>query len=253
MPKLEAYSRDLPYSYALGIFPAMECLSARPQACQRLLVHSEAGDSEGVRKLIAAAQAHGVRIEQADRMLGRLSGKENCYAAMVFAKQQDALDAHKPHLVLHHPSDGGNAGTMLRTCLALGVRDVAIIRPAVDIYDPRVVRASMGALLHLNIAHYDDFAAYRAVYAAHAVYPLMLDGAKPLDEVARQVRTPYALVLGNEATGLPPEFAQAGQTVRIPQSERVDSLNVAVAAAIGLYAFRQAEGAFDGARVKEDI
>ncbi len=253
MPKLETYSRDLPYSYALGIFPAMECLIARPDACQRLLVHSGAEASEGVAKLIVAAEAHGVRVEQADRVLGKLSGKENCYAAMVFAKQQDALNATRPHVVLHHPSDGGNAGTMLRTCLALGVRDVAIIRPAVDIYDPRVVRASMGAMLHMRVAHYDDFAAYRAAYPDHTVYPLMLDGAKPLDEVAARVQTPYALVLGNEATGLPVEFAQYGQTVRIAQSEQVDSLNVAVAAAIGLYAFRRAEGAFDGARVKEDI
>ena len=65
----------------------------------------------------------------------------------------------------------------------------------------------------------------------------MLDGSKLLDEACRDVRTPYALVFGNEGSGLPPEFAGLGQAVRIPHSDRIDSLNLSVAVAIGAYAF----------------
>lgn len=47
------------------------------------------------------------------------------------------------HVVLHNPSDVGNVGTILRSALGFGFRDVAIIRPGVDPFDPRVLRASM--------------------------------------------------------------------------------------------------------------
>ncbi len=243
MPKLEQYERELPYSYALGIFPAMECLRAAPERCRRLLVHSQARGSEGAAKLIAACEAADVRVEEADRALARIARKENCFAAMVFQKQEGALDPGAPHIVLHNPSDAGNVGTILRTGLGLGVRQVAIIRPAVDVYEPHAVRASMGALFRANVAHFEDFAAYRAAFPNHALYPFMLTGARPLPEVAAQARAPYALIFGNEATGLPERFAALGDPVRIPQSAQVDSLNVAVAAAIGMYAFQQAVGA----------
>ena len=72
---------------------------------------------------------------------------------------------------------------------------------------------------------------------ARELYPFMLDGSKLLDEACRDVRTPYALVFGNEGSGLPPEFAGLGQAVRIPHSDRIDSLNLSVAVAIGAYAF----------------
>lgn len=62
--------------------------------------------------------------------------------------------------MLHHPSDSGNLGTILRTALGFGLKNIAIIRPAVDSDDPRVVRASMGAAFSLNIRHFDSFEQY---------------------------------------------------------------------------------------------
>ena len=77
MPSLEAYRSELDYSYAPGVFPSMECLLHRPEAVRRLLVHSSAAGREGVGKLTALAEEHRIRIEEADRALGRISGKEN--------------------------------------------------------------------------------------------------------------------------------------------------------------------------------
>ena len=151
MPSLEAYRSELDYSYAPGIFPSMECLLARPEDVRRLLVHSSAAGREGIGKLTALAQEHRIRIEEADRALGRISGKENCYAAAVFGKFSDALRADRPHVVLHNPSDSGNVGTILRTALGLGMEDVALIRPCADVFDPRTVRASMGSLFRLRV------------------------------------------------------------------------------------------------------
>lgn len=237
MPKLQPYHRDLPYSYALGMYPALRCLEQRPDLCQRLLLHSRAEEGEGKARLLALAAAQGVRVETADRVIEREAHKENVFAAMVFRKEAQPLAAERPHIVLHQPSDGGNLGTILRTCLGFGLPDIAIIRPATDPYDPRTVRASMGALLSMRLTMYDDFDAYRAAYARHALFPFMLDGAVPLSTVRAPADTPWSLVFGNEARGLPAAFAGAGQAVRIEQGDDIDSLNLSVAVAVGAYAF----------------
>ena len=141
MAKLEAYDKALDYSYAPGIFPATECLKNAKKRCMRLLVSSNGLQSEGVQALEKDAQEAGVRVEVADRALERISKKENCFAAMVYKKAEGRFDEDSPHIVLHHPSDSGNLGTILRTALGFGLKNIAIIRPAVDSDDPRVVRA----------------------------------------------------------------------------------------------------------------
>ncbi|MBQ8554482.1 MAG: TrmH family RNA methyltransferase [Clostridia bacterium] len=240
MPSLSPYRSDLDYAYAPGMFPAMECLLHRPDLARRVLLHTKAAGTEGAQRLTELAERLHVRVEEADRALARISGKENCFAAAVFAKFDDALAQDKPHVVLHHPSDCGNVGTILRTALGFGVEDVALIRPCVDVFDPRVVRASMGSLFQLRIHTYDTFEAYEAEHAGRALYPFMLDGSRSLPDVlAGDVASRWTLVFGNEGSGLPPEFAAKGQPVRIPSNERIDSLNLSIAAAIGIYGFTQ--------------
>ena len=241
MPSLSTYKSELDYSYAPGIFPSMECMTHRPEQVRRLLLHSSAAGREGADKLRELAEKLGVRVEEADRALARISGKENCYAAAVFAKFEDIPDAGKPHVVLHRPGDTGNAGTILRTALGLGIEDVVLIRPCVDPFDPRTVRASMGSLFSLRIRVYDDFEDYRRAYPERKLYPFMLDASAPLREAVRDKPPLWTLVFGNEGSGLPPAFAEFGQPVRIESSDRVDSLNLAVAAAIGIYEFMKPE------------
>ena len=237
MPKLEAYHKKLPYSYALGVFPSLNLLESHPDRVTRLLLHPDGLRNEGVALLREKCRALGVREEFADRVLKRESQKDNCYAALVFEKYEAALDAQRPHVVLCQITDGGNLGTSLRSCLGFGIRDVAIVRPCVDAFDPHVLRASMGAFYKMRVRTYDRFSDYRADYPEHALYPFMLDGARTLNEVAAEARPPFSLVFGNEASGLPARFAQLGQSVFIPQSDEIDSLNLAVAVSVGSYVF----------------
>ena len=237
MPSLSVYKSGLDYSYAPGIFPAMECLTHRPDKVRRLLVHSSAAGREGADRLRALAEARGIRVEEADRALARISGKENCYAAAVFEKFEDAPAADQPHVVLHNPGDSGNVGTILRTALGLGIEDVALVRPCVDLFDPKTVRASMGAMFQLRVKTYDRFEDYRAAYPERALFPFMLDASVPLQEALKKKPACWTLVFGNEGRGLPKEFAQMGQAVRIESNDRVDSLNLAIAAGIGIYGF----------------
>ena len=237
MPKLEPYSRKLPYSYQLGVFPALMLLEARPECASRLLLHPQGLENEGVIKLREQCAALGVREELAERVLRRESKKENCYAGIVFNKYECRLDPALNHAVLCQISDAGNAGTAMRSLLGFGVRDVAVVRPCVDVFDPHVLRASMGAFFKLRVKVYDDFDAYMAEFPGRALYPFMLDGAKSLNAVARSAEVPFSLVFGNEQTGLPPRFAGLGQSIFIPQSDEIDSLNLAVAVAVGTYTF----------------
>ena len=237
MPKLEPYSRKLDYSYQLGVFPALMLLEARPGCALRLLLHPEGLENEGVVKLRRRCAELGVREELAERVLRRESKKDNCFAGLVFRKYDCALEPSANHAVLCQISDNGNAGTAMRSLLGFGVRDVALVRPCVDVFDPHVLRASMGAFFRLRVRTYDTFDDYRAEFPDRPLYPFMLDGARPLDAVAPTARPPFSLIFGNEQTGLPPAFAQVGQSVFIPQSDEIDSLNLAVAVSVGAYAF----------------
>lgn len=238
MPSLSPYRSDLDYAYAPGMFPAMECLLHRPDLARRVLLHSKSAGTEGAARLTELAAKLHVRVEEADRALSRISGKENCFAAAVFEKFDDPLNDTKPHVVLHNPSDCGNVGTILRTSLGFGVEDVALIRPCVDVFDPRVVRASMGSMFQLRIHTYNTFEEYEADHPCHMLYPFMLDGSKSLPEVlAGDIPEKWTLVFGNEGSGLPAAFAKKGQPVRIPSNERIDSLNLSIAASIGVYEF----------------
>ena len=243
MPPLSPYSHTLDYSYAPGIFPSMECLKHRPDQVRRLLLHSSAAGREGADLLRKLADSLRIRVEEADRVLSRISGKENCFAAAVFSKFQDELSPEKPHVVLHHPGDSGNVGTILRTALGFGIEDLAFIRPCVDLYDPKTVRASMGSLFSLRVRLYDSFDDYRKDFPSHRLYPFMLDASLPLRDVLKSEREKrWTLVFGNEGSGLPAEFSAYGQPVRIESNSKVDSLNLAIAAGIAIYSFSGGTG-----------
>ncbi len=237
MPSLEPYRRELAYSYAPGLFPTLEALTKAPERVRRVLVSQRAEESEALSRIRALCAQHSIRIEAADRVLQRLSQKDNCFAAAVFDKQRDELSGDARHLVLVNPMDKGNLGTMLRTALGFGFIDIAVVTPAADYDDPQVVRASMGAVFSLRVRTYESYDAYRAEHPGHHLYLFMLEGAVAPEEAARFARAPWALVMGNEGSGLPKEMSNVGTAVRIPHRNAIDSLNLAVAASIGMYVF----------------
>lgn len=243
MPALERYDAGLDYSYAPGFFPAMECLLHAPELARRVLLSSQAEGTDAARRLCDRAGELGVRVEIADRALSRISGKENCYAAAVFTKRETVPAQGVPQVLLDQPSDCGNLGTILRTALGFGVTEVSLIRPCADIFDPRTVRASMGAIFQMHVMTYDRYEDWAADNPDRPLYPFMLDASVPMEEVlSAPIPADWCLVFGNEGAGLPPAYAKRGRCVRIPSNDRVDSLNLSIAAAIGIYAFARAAG-----------
>ncbi|GHU70929.1 hypothetical protein AGMMS49992_04070 [Clostridia bacterium] len=206
-----------------------------------MLLDERGANSEGTAKLVERCSTLGIRIEYASRALQRISSKDNCFAAMEFCKADacDPIMPDRPHVALVQPSDQGNLGSILRSLVGFGLPDLAVIGRAADILDPHVVRASMGALFSMRLGQFASFDEYRVLFPGHALFPFMLDGSVPLPVAASEHPALFSLIFGNEGAGLPPEFAQLGQPVRIPQSNAIDSLNLAVAVSVGVYAFIQ--------------
>ena len=231
---IQPYKKERPASYTPGAFATIELLDARPALLRTVFVRAAYEDTDGLAERCAS---RGVEVLRGDEAFRRVHQKENEYVIGVFDKYEDALHPARPHVVLAQPADMGNLGTVMRTLAALNIADLAVISPAADLFHPKTVRASMGALFRLRAAVFDTLVAYRAAFPAHACYPFML-GGEPLPDVLRDEPNPlFALLFGNEARGLAPEYAACGRPVRIPQSPLVDSLNLSIAVGIGAYAF----------------
>lgn len=227
------------YSYTLGAFPTVELLKNQPGKALKVLLHSNLtsiSERELVTKLCAENQ---VPIENGDKAIARISDKENCMVAGVFEKYTTRLNEKANHVVLVNPSDMGNAGTIIRTCLGFGVTEIAIIGQGVDVFHPKVARASMGALFQVRIQYFQNFEEYYNVYhnVGRTFYPFMLKGATDLSCLERDREGLFSLVFGNEASGLDDAYLEVGKSVFIRHSDKIDSLNLSMAVGIALFEF----------------
>ena len=152
-----------------------------------------------------------------------------------FKKRFNTLEKDAAHLVLVNPSNMGNLGTILRSCLAFNINNVALISPCADPYDPKTIRASMGSIFSINLTIFPSFEEYKKLYSNHHFYPFMLKAKNTLGNI--KISNPYSIILGNEATGLDDSYLNEGEPVLIKISSKVDSLNLDNAASIALYEF----------------
>ena len=232
--QIKPYKKDADYSYTLGAFPTFELIKARPNQVRKVLVDTSFTDQENLKKL---CEENKIPVEYNNKLIAKLSDKENCYVAGIFDKYDGELKSDKPHIVLVNPSNMGNLGTILRTAVGFGIYDIAIILPGADIYNPKTVRSSMGALFKLNFCQYQSFTEYQQQFSHHEVFTFMLNGENTLTLKDCPKAELYSLVFGNEATGLDDSFLEVGTSIIIPQSPDVDSLNLTIAVGIGAYVF----------------
>lgn len=238
--QLQRYRSSLPYTYTLGAFPTLEGLRHQPRHALRILVHSGGERRRNLSEIRARCDACGIPLEINDEAVTRLSHKGNVLVIGVFEKYPATLREDTDHLMLVAPQDPGNVGTILRTALGFGVRDIALVAPEVDPFNPHVVRASLGARFALNVAYFESLEhyleRYRESYNPH-LYPFLPVAEHVLGEVA--FLSPFTLIFGPEWPGLPESYRELGRSVSIPQSPAVESLNLAVAVGIALYETRK--------------
>ncbi len=210
--------------------------------------------------IVDAARAAGARVHLApDEELAEVSQTVTPQGIVGVCRFLDSpfeeILAAEPRLVavLAHVRDPGNAGTVLRCADAAGADAVVLTDASVDLYNPKSVRASVGSLFHLPVAVGVPVEQAVSGLKSAGVRILAADGAgdDDLDDEldAGTMGGPSAWVFGNEAWGLPEETrALADAVVRVPIHGRAESLNLATAAAVCLYASARAQRASGGCR-----
>ena len=189
----------------------------------------------------------GVFTEVSDAVFEGISDTRTPQGILCVVKQfhyspEDLMPAGGPKekvpllLLLESIQDPGNLGTMIRTAEGAGVTGILLCGETADIYNPKVIRATMGSIYRMPFFYTEDTARETArwkrqgirIYAAH------LDGKRSYD--AEDLTGPCAFMIGNEGNGLSSRCAALADTwIRIPMGGQVESLNAAVAASVLLF------------------
>jgi len=173
------------------------------------------------------------------------AGTEGVIAfAKAYPKQINDLELPENPLILiaEAPEKPGNIGAILRTADAAAVDAVIIANPRTDLYNPNIIRSSMGCVFTNQIAtgSTDDIIAYLKENSI-AIYAAILQEAVPYH--TQDFTKPTALVVGTEATGLSEAWRVAStQNIIIPMSGAIDSMNVSVAAGILTFEAKRQRG-----------
>jgi len=215
-------------------------------SAQQLLVRAD--DEERHAGLIERAGRSGIAVH---RLTGRAAAKlsETTTAPGIFAVCElltvglgDALGdgpAQGFLVVAVEANDPGNAGTLIRCADAMGADAVILAGRSVDPHNGKCVRASAGSIFHLPVVRDPDVDAVLAALRERGIPMLATaaDGELRLDAAGPQLSAPHAWLFGNEAHGLSDAvLAAADHRVSIPLRGRAESLNLAAASAICLYA-----------------
>ena len=140
--------------------------------------------------------------------------------------------------------DPGNAGSVIRVADAAGAQGVVMSNDSVDLFNPKVVRASVGSLFHLPISIGQELTVTIASARAAGMQVLAADASGVSLYGGVDLVKPTLWVFGNEAWGIPPEvLALVDEVVSIPIYGQAESLNLATASAVCLYASAQAQNA----------
>jgi len=172
-------------------------------------------------------------IDVTDEVMEKMSTAESPSGILCVFEipQNPALTNLESSVILHGISDPGNMGTLIRTAAALGIKQVICIETA-DVWNPKVVQASVGTIGYVSIIE-TDWATVQQHKKDHMLCALVVkDGTSP-KEVDFSRTT---LVIGNEARGLPEDIiAACDMRCTLPMPGNTESLNAAVAGSIALY------------------
>lgn len=203
--------------------------------------------SKGSAELLSLAVQ---RVEQCylvpDSLLRSISDTQNPQGILAVLKQEKLyLDEHSPAkgllLILDSIKDPGNMGTIIRTADAAGCAGVVITEGCVDVYNPKVLRSTMGSIFHIPVYHGRGIEETMEVIkeSGFLLYVSHLEGALSIYEADLSMN--IGLIIGSEAEGASDQAVRkADCLVKIPMAGRAESLNASTAAAVIIFeAMRQ--------------
>lgn len=172
-----------------------------------------------------------------ESIINKLSFTKSPQNVIGIARQNmyDKKDVNKV-LVLDTLQDPGNVGTLIRSALAFNYDKVFVSENTVDIYNEKVIRASQGAIFKINVVRKELNQIYRILKMNdfQIIVTSLTNSSVYLNEL--KVKEQFAIVLGNEGNGVSEvSLKNATDVVKIKMSDKIDSLNVAVAGSIVMY------------------
>ena len=160
--------------------------------------------------------------------------------SMYHYSEEEVLEGYKEMgneqpllLILENIQDPGNLGTMLRSSEGAGVTGVILSKGSADVYNPKVIRSTMGSIFRMPFMYVDNIPAFVEKLSEKGIktYAAHLKGKKNYDKF--DYTKPTAFLIGNEGNGLSKETADAAsEYVLIPMKGQVESMNAATSAAI---------------------
>lgn len=185
--------------------------------------------------------ADGIRtITVTEEVFAHLSDAVTPQGALAVLKEDKKLPIkpNAPSVLLDGVSDPGNMGTIIRTCAAVGVKDIYLV-DCCDPYSPKAVRSSMSGIFFVNL-YFIKREEIKTVFEDTPIIVADMDGENVFEFNPPEK---YCLVIGNEANGVSEElFSLATHTVKIPMRETSESLNAGVSLAITLYELTEGKG-----------
>lgn len=224
------YKKDLDFSYTMGAFPTIELLNSNFKV-RTVLIHSKYENKED---LIKICKEKNVEYILNDKIVNKLRLKESNLVIGVFEKKFSKLE-NDNHILLFEPRDKGNLGTIIRTALGLGFKNIGLISSC-DAFDPKTIRSSMGAIFKVNIEIFDNFEEYREKFENEIYAFLLNEKATPLKNV--KIKKTFTLLFGNESHGLENCNTENTNAVFIEQTKDIDSFNLPIATAMAMYHFK---------------
>lgn len=226
-----------------GIESIKQALSAGVEIT-RIIVYDAAKLSDWGKQLVRTSQAP--LIEMTFDLYKELCDREEPSELLITARiaparlEELSLPAQPVVVICDRPSDHGNFGALVRSANAFAVDAIFVVGHAIDWCDPKVIRASLGAVFHTTIVQIQSMQALKEWIAQQkrqsnlCIVGTDSAGSDSLADIA--LRRPVALILGNEAKGMSVALKEVcDQLVRIPISGAVNSLNVACAGSILLW------------------
>lgn len=213
------------------------CSELAPELIERLFV----ADSYKGRVPKTAGEV----IRVSDAVMDYMADTKTCQGILAVVRQQKRTTLSGDFFILLETiQDPGNLGTIFRTAEAAGVSGIVMNETCVDVYSPKVVRATMGAVFRMPFAVVLDLskAAEALKKRGVRVYAAHLKGQH--DHYDADFRGGTAFMIGNEGKGLTDALsAHADEYLRIPMQGQAESLNAAAASAVLMYeAVRQRRG-----------
>lgn len=229
------YKKEDNISFSFGGFPTYELLKSKQAKIREIIIHEKLQNNEESEKILSLARSLKIPVTRNGKLIEKLSGKGNVFIMGVFEKYSNTIERNENQVLLVNPSDAGNLGTIIRVMLGFGYTNLGIITPSVDIFDPKVIRASMGSIFHVNVQLFNSIEEYQKIHKNH-LYPFMLKGKTTLQDL-KEKDIPHTLVFGNEAHGLDDKYLSLGTPILIKHSNKIDSLNLSMSVGIALYEF----------------